>query len=245
MIDRHPTPGKAPQPSRAASDEPLSSPHEREPDTTDGDADHADAAEAVRRALVRLREGALFLSPKDAELLVGWLDEGVGVARILGALEAAAKHRRAKRARVPLQLTHAKRFLAKVPDLAPRPRAPLAADDAHPFAPMLRDALRLPPPLDAAGRALADALTPLGPADVDAAADAVGAFHERAWLDLGAAGQARYVDRARDELADVLLVVDDGTGDALLAEHARALARAATPSLDVLTLLHLVDACPP
>ncbi|HMV67604.1 MAG TPA: hypothetical protein PKA64_12195, partial [Myxococcota bacterium] len=48
------------------------------------------AAERVRRHLVAARGGAPFLSPTDADLLVGWLESGVPVPTILGAIEAAA-----------------------------------------------------------------------------------------------------------------------------------------------------------
>ena len=71
-------------------------------------------AEEIRAHLVHLRGGAPFLSPKDAHLLLSWLDSGVPLHQILTALERAADTRAKNRSKLPLSLAHARRYLKQV-----------------------------------------------------------------------------------------------------------------------------------
>src|SRR5690606_23823677 len=105
-------------------------------DLPDLDGPRAEAAAIVVRALVRLRGGAPFLSSADASALVGWLDDGIPVARILRALDEAAARRRAQRVRAPLQLRHAKRWLGRPAKAVPPPREP---DDDAVFGSVVRE----------------------------------------------------------------------------------------------------------
>lgn len=233
MIDRSPHLGKEPT---------VPTDGEMTPDPQDDlDTLRANDAEVVRRALVRLRGGAPFLSSRDATLLVQWLDDGVPVARILRGLETAADKRRASRQRLPLCLTHAKRYLG-VPRSAGL--APVAADDDHPMAPMASFARAPDPALDPALAQLVAELTALPCEDpdqlADVAADRVVAFFDRCWNDLGATGQARYLDKAHLRMADVLEFLDEATQASVIEEHARGLLRADFPNVSVTTVLTLL-----
>lgn len=89
-----------------------------------------DAAAEVLAHLVSLRGGAPFLSPTDARLLMGWLNQGVPVPLLLHALEQAAEARRKKRLRTPLSLRAAKKAVMKwtgepPPTPVPEPRGAL------------------------------------------------------------------------------------------------------------------------
>ena len=53
-------------------------------------------AEEVRAYVVATRGGAPFLSAADGRLLVGWLESGISVARILAAVDEVAEKRRKK-----------------------------------------------------------------------------------------------------------------------------------------------------
>jgi hypothetical protein len=64
----------------------------------------ADEAEEVRAWFVQVRGGAPFLSGADGAALATWLDSGVGVPRILRAIEVTAEVRRARRHRRPFTL---------------------------------------------------------------------------------------------------------------------------------------------
>ena len=77
------------------------------------DPDQAERAESVRAYLVALRGGAPFLSSADARLLLGWLDQGVPVALILGALDQVAEQRRQRRSRGRMSLNSARKAVEK------------------------------------------------------------------------------------------------------------------------------------
>lgn len=71
----------------------------------------ADKAEEVRAYVVAMRGGAPFLSAADGRLLIRWLEQGIGVARILAAVDEVAAKRRAKRTRSRLTLSACKRSI--------------------------------------------------------------------------------------------------------------------------------------
>ena len=71
----------------------------------------ADKAEEVRAYVVAMRGGAPFLSAADGRLLVRWLEQGIGVPRILAAVDEVAAKRRAKRTRSRLTLSACKRSI--------------------------------------------------------------------------------------------------------------------------------------
>ena len=83
--------------------------------TTDHTANPAPSlavqAEEVRAYVVAVRGGAPFLSAADGRLLVGWLEGGVSVARILAAVDEVAEKRRKKRTRGRLSLTACRRSI--------------------------------------------------------------------------------------------------------------------------------------
>jgi len=196
-----------------------------------------DAAEEVRAHLVALRGGAPFLSPSDAWQLVQWLEHGVPVGDVLLALERAAEARRRQRRRTPLTLGAAKRHLGK---------------PAYPAATAWREALELPvsggPPLapiaralrtreaDGAAEELARALEEIGERDAAGerlALAAIRAFVEARWLAVGELRRDALRTAARAELGDLLTLVDEPTGLALVEETARDLFRQSYPWLTV------------
>lgn len=73
--------------------------------------DIATQAEEVRAYVVTIRGGAPFLSAADGRLLVGWLESGISVARILAAVDEVAIKRRKKRARGRLTLSTCRRII--------------------------------------------------------------------------------------------------------------------------------------
>lgn len=239
MIDRGPGRGKE---GTVDADESLAS---RGPQELDGvDAEHARSAEIVREALVRLRGGAPFLSAADTSALVGWLDQGVGIARILAALELAANQRLARRVRAPLELRHARRHLGKA--LAAAPRAPPAPLSARPASTDLLPPLgHLDATVTPAILALREALASL-PAEPDRAADAaahaVVTFFGASWTLLGEPGRARYHLRAEAALGDLLDGLDEGERAALLEAHGRALLRSDAAGLSVTAILGRLEA---
>ena len=87
-------------------------------------------AEEVRAYVVATRGGAPFLSAADGRLLVGWLESGISVARILAAVDEVAEKRRKKRSRGRLTLSACKRSIegkaAQTRPTAPTPNASLA-----------------------------------------------------------------------------------------------------------------------
>ena len=87
-------------------------------------------AEEVRAYVVATRGGAPFLSAADGRLLVGWLESGISVARILAAVDEVAEKRRKKRSRGRLTLSACKRSIegkaAQTRPTAPTPNASLS-----------------------------------------------------------------------------------------------------------------------
>jgi len=196
----------------------------------------------VRAHLVCLRGGGLFLSSSDALLLVQWLEAGVGVPRILRALERAAEARRARRSRFPLQLTHAKRHLDR--PTSGLFRSPPPAEGC-PMGPVVR-ALEAAPS-SAALASLRAALEAL-PADADpeslfrSAATAARAFLDARWAELPATERQRLQAEALEGLGDLADLVDDDTREALVREGARDLLRAGYPALSAASLWEVVEA---
>jgi hypothetical protein len=224
MIDRHLGPGKEPT---VTADVPVT---------------HQEAAERIRAHLVSLRGGAPFLSPTDTALLVRWLDQGVPVSRILHGVEQAATQRRAQRRRVPLALQHAKTFVGNATgpvglaaDPTARPLDPLVATCHHlartsPYAEQLT--------------LLAGQLQVLSCDDLEQAAhlaiSGIGHTFEEIWRALGTQGRQPYLDRAEEELADLLDLLGPDRLPAMLEEHARGLLRDDHPGLDATTVLQQV-----
>jgi hypothetical protein len=202
----------------------------------------ADAAEEVRAHLCALRGGAPFLSPMDAWQLVRWLEEGVPVGAILLALERAAEARRKARSRTPLSLAAAKRHLGRpVAGAFAKERPPRGGEP--PLAPLVRALKAVPTGTDRAARdVLERALLAVDGRGEDAerqALSAVRTFLEDAWRALGEAGRKALADEARDELGDLLGLVDAGTADALVEETARDRLRRRYPALTAATLREL------
>lgn len=214
-----------------------------------------DAAERIRSHLVALRGGAPFLSPDDSALLVKWLFEGVGEARILRGLELAADARRKKRLRTPLALKHAKRFLTSK---RATPAAPLlAADTGHSssehFLSPLTQAVSAPPPqvpwADSRDRALAEALCEELRAlpetrDEQQAGFVIarcGAYLATRWECLPEATRQGFHDIATTELADVALLLDEDTLAPIVEEHARGLFRSLYPTLSASAIWSLIQ----
>ena len=200
------------------------------------------AAEEVRAHLVALRGGAPFLSPRDAELLVGWLEQGIGVGTIVAALERAAEVRRKKRSRLPLSLATAKRHLAKVArgELKALPGGP------HPFEP-LGEALRRQAAADPRGTALgglADELCTLPVEDADTllrgALGAVRRFFTGAWDGMNAAERGERLHAAAEDLAEIAQDLDEATRIAAMEEAARDRLRQEYPLLTAAVMWDLV-----
>jgi hypothetical protein len=183
-----------------------------------------DAAEEVRAHLVAIRGGAPFLSPTDAWQLVSWLEAGVPVGDLLLAVERAAEARRRQRARTPLTLGAVKRHLGKSP--YPRELPAPRVDAGPPLAPIARS---LSSEQDDAATRLAEAL--LAAADERAALAAIRTFVQERWDGLGEARRDALRERAREELGDLLLLVDEAVGLALVEETARDLFRQGYPLL--------------
>lgn len=203
---------------------------------------HRDAAEEVRAHLVALRGAGLFLSSADSLLLVGWLDAGVSVADILRALERAAEARRRRKARVPLQLTHAKRHLGKSTKGVFAQERPVSRE--VPLDPVVRTlAVHADSP---ARQALEGALRGCVATDPDqlfrAAAAAVRTFLDARWDELPEAGREALRAKALAELGDLADLVDGDTREALVSEGARDLLRAGYPALSAASLWEAVEA---
>jgi hypothetical protein len=186
-------------------------------------SDHRAEVEEVRAHLVVIRGGAPFLSPADGWQLVRWLDDGVSVTAIVCAIEAAAAARRARRARTPLGLAHARKYLK----IGPARGAP-RVDGLSDLAARIRE-------IDPALRALAARLAALAPADAEACARAaiaeIRSFLEGCWLALPGAERDRLLADARAAYGHWL----DGLGEAvqlaLVEEAARDGVRARFPGL--------------
>lgn len=223
------------------------------------------SAERVRRHLVALRGGAPFLSPNDAALIVSWLERGVCVAHVLGAIEAAADRRRAQRRRVPLALEHARQELSRLqkklsaqvtPELSAQvtPDAPVAAegDQVWPQAAAAHPLHALAEPLRRCGDhpaaavlvPLGEALLALDPAEpatlLDAASLLITTALDAAWVTLGPAGRQPYLDLAHAALQDLANLLDEGIVLQLTEEHARGLLREELPALSTNALLRAV-----
>ncbi|MCB9764812.1 MAG: hypothetical protein H6739_33865 [Alphaproteobacteria bacterium] len=183
----------------------------------------ADAAEQVRAHLVSLRGGAPFLSPFDARLLLGWLEEGVPVAIILRALEDAAEQRRAKRARTPLSLKSARSGVTQAMKRRLSPLEP--AGDLKPLVEAL--ARSADPEERGAARALA-ALTGEGEALLEQALGVSRRFFERAW---DRADREALLAEAEVELADLVELMKPAQLARAREEVARDLLRRRHPLL--------------
>jgi hypothetical protein len=210
---------------------------------------HVEAAELVRRHLVVLRGGVLFLSSRDGAALVKWLDDGVPVARILYALEIAAERRRRRSDRAPLQLTHASRYLGRervVEVDAPAP-AVLADADAQVSLLAWLDQVGRPlcaerfPARFAALRHQVGALSTRSPRAL--AAQVIGLlaeFQGACWEDLGDDGRAPYEQAALAGLGDLADLFAEDEIATLTEEHARGLFRAGLVGLDAAAVLRVV-----
>ncbi|MCA9492040.1 MAG: hypothetical protein KC621_19035 [Myxococcales bacterium] len=200
---------------------------------------HREAAEEVRAHLCSLRGGGLFLSPMDSLKLVQWLDRGVRVGDIVVALERAAAARRTKRSRLPLTLGAASRHLGKAGHSA----APRRAEEAEPaLAPLVPGVDGDPAVREAASR-LAAVLHGIDPDDAHAETHALAAirvFLDEVWALLGEAGRLELHDRAREELGDLLHLVDEPTALALVEETARDLLRQRWPALTAASVRDLL-----
>ncbi len=203
-----------------------------------------EAAEEVRSHLVALRGGAPFLSPRDSELLVRWLEDGVTVPEILTALERAAEARRKKRSRTPFALTHARAHLRKPVEGSFSSGVPLAAEPAepeHPLSPLITVLL---------DRAAADArplrlktlaaeLYVLPPDDPDLLVRdglrCIRSFFLESWNALPETERKAAVDAAEQGLTDI----DEATRVRLAEERARDGLRAQYPMLTAASLLDL------
>lgn len=200
---------------------------------------YRDAAEEVRAHLCSLRGGGLFLSPMDSLKLVQWLDRGVRVGDIVVALERAAAARRAKRSTLPLTLGAAGRHLGK----AGRSTAPRRAEEHEaPLAPLV-PGVDGDPAVDDAAQRLAAVLHGIDPEDPHAETHALAAirvFLDEVWAMLGDDGRRELHDRARDELGDLLDLVDEPTALALVEETARDLLRQRWPALTAASVRELL-----
>ena len=203
-----------------------------------------DAAEQVRQHLVSLRGGAPFLSPRDAALLLEWLDNGTSVASILTALERAARRRRATRSRVPFSLAHARPHLGKVERGVFTARR-AAEDDSHALQPLAAAlqaraaATQRPAELQLLAAELLLLDEPAGDALVTAALAASRRYLNSAWDALPAADRDERCDAARDALRGA--VTDhEATLEQLCEERARANFRAEYPELAATSLWDLV-----
>lgn len=206
----------------------------------------AEAAERVRLALVRLRGGSPLLSPADEILLLGWLDAGVPLARILRGLDVAAEQRLARRIRAPLTLAHARKHVAAAPAgrrparVRALPLAAPASEGTAGLAEMLRGA-EAPPCARTALDRLADHVAALPPSDPESLAarlaDLALAAQAEAWEALDADGRAPWLAAAEEALAEVLADLDDDTRPDVLEAYARGALRDAVPAWSVTRLV--------
>lgn len=210
---------------------------------------HVEAAELVRRHLVVLRGGVLFLSSRDGAALVKWLDDGVPVARILYALEIAAERRRRRSDRAPLQLTHASRYLGRERVQVVAVHAPELAEDTDAHVALLAWLDDVGRPLCAerfaarfsALRFQVASLPQRSPRAL--AAQVIGLlaeFHAQCWEDLGEDGRSAYEQRALAGLGDLADLFAEDEIATLTEEHARGLFRADLVGLDAAAVLRVV-----
>ncbi len=189
--------------------------------------DHREPADEVRAWLVSMRGGSPFLSPADGFRLIQWLDQGVPVSAIALAIERASAARRARRARWPLGLGDASRYLKlpKVPASPVRPRRTASA---------VSDAIRTVDPDDPAIEGLAVRLSDLaGTAEeiTRLALRAFSAFFEEKWVGLDATERSALLDAARAGYGEWLEGLAEGAQLALVEEAARDLLRSRYPAL--------------
>jgi hypothetical protein len=206
--------------------------------------EHQRAAEQVRAHLVAVRGGAPFLSPRDSQLLLSWLDDGIGVATIVCAVERAAELRAARRSRLPLTLGQAKRHLGRHGQPAPLEGPTAGAGRLQAVASALRDApgpTELRPALDRLASSL-EALGGGGDRLVEAALEHVSEFLQHAWDALGPGEQRRRMAEAIEELGDLADVVGEDEATLLAEESARSALRASWPALSAATLWTLAHA---
>lgn len=172
-------------------------------------------AEEVRAYFVEVRGGAPFLSSADGRALLGWLEAGVPVARILVAVDRTAERRRARRTRAPFRLRDIRRDLGRTDGGGAPPRGPPSpaaepgeGDDG--LEPLFREAL-----------ARVGAL-PEGDPDARArAACTIGReFFHAAWARLGDRREA-LLAQAADELSDLR----EGLGETAFRAACEELAR--------------------
>ncbi len=199
--------------------------------STPGSSDDTDApwraeAEDVRAWLVELRGGGTFLSPRDGALLLGWLEDGIGVAAILRALEATVEKRRAKPSRVPLSLAACRPLLER--SRTPRARSRTQVEPSHVHA-NLDDRVDA---LAAAARADLALLLGPGPERAQARCRVVRAFHAAHW-ELLSPTHASRIAAEEATFAPFRDTVDEATFAQLCEEAARARARAAFPDLSI------------
>ncbi len=236
MIDRVPLRSKEPP---VHTDADLTHTSAR-PGEDGADLHWVEAADTVRRALVRLRGGSPLLSPSDERLLLRWFDRGVGVASILRALEVAADRRRARRVRAPLMLSHARLLLKS------SPHAPVAAETVLVRIPEVACAPAAPPAVAEALERLAAQVASLqgGPHDAHAVADQLAdwalAAQDAAWRGLDDAEREGLAARAAEALADVVHLLDEGEESEVIETYARGLLRDAWPAWSVARLVDAV-----
>ena len=206
--------------------------------TTDHTANPAPSlavqAEEVRAYVVEVRGGAPFLSAADGRLLVGWLEGGVSVARILAAVDEVAEKRRKKRTRGRLSLTACRRSIegkkgAKTSS-SPAPQAEMNV--LAPFADDLEHMEIDPIFVDERTKLVSrirrlDAVTDPDALATEAVA-AVRAFHEATWT-LAAPDHARLRTAARQELSALSSVLSAEAFEAAIDEVARDLLRRRVP----------------
>ena len=207
--------------------------------------EHREAARLVCAHLVSVRGGALFLSNADALRLLGWLDAGVPVPRILVAIDLAWQRRQQKRSRVPLTLGQANRYLGKPSPGAFRDDVHHAADvGLGPLLRRIRDTADGGDPAGAALLALADSLESLPADDAQrtAAMARVTAFHTSLWQDLPPHRQQAAREEAAASLGDLVHMLDEATLGTLIEEAAIGVARRGYAWLSVASVQDLLGA---
>jgi hypothetical protein len=202
------------------------------------------AAEAVRGFLVTVRGGAPFLSSRDSDRLMRWLDDGVEVPSILVAIERAAEARRRKRSRIPLSLAQASRHLGRV-----RPKANTSEAGPPPkgrLEPLVAEIRALAPtnPARSALLELADRLASIGAQGPRAQGDAlvcITGFFAALWDGLSSGERSLLRENAMADLGDMVHLVDGEPLAALVEEVARGLLRERYPTLTAATVCALLE----
>jgi hypothetical protein len=199
-------------------------------------------AEEVRRHLVCLRGGALFLSPDEADLLATWLSEGITVPVIVHALERAADARRRRPTRLPFTLRAAKRHLGKASKGALPDREAISKSGEHPLQPLVTSLRTHASAVETSAslQPLADALLALDPYDRDrlerGAQALIRDFLLQTWESLSPWEREARLTSAREELGDLIELMPPAAVDASAREIARAQLRESYPQLSAATL---------